>query len=88
MKTTEPNFSNEDEIPKQCFFLNLFNFLILYHLAVHLLSNPDAVKKLTNFNMWQSFMVSSTIKIGLHRLNAFTILHSILRYALKQPKIS
>ncbi|CDW84178.1 UNKNOWN [Stylonychia lemnae] len=88
LRNTEPIFCEDDDIVKQCFFVNLFNFLILYQLAVIHLCNPEAVSQLKNFNMWQSFMVSSTIKLGMHRLNAYTILHSILRYALLPPKIS
>lgn len=38
--------------------------------------------------MWQSFLVSSSIKIGLHKLNAYTIMNKILRYKLPLPKIS
>jgi hypothetical protein len=29
---------------KQAFFLNVLNFLILYQLAVHMLSNPEAIE--------------------------------------------
>jgi len=44
MKTSIPCF-NEDrnEIQKQCFFLNLFNFLVLYQISVLMISNPDAI---------------------------------------------
>jgi hypothetical protein len=37
---------------KMSFFLNLFNFLVLYHLTLLLISNPDALEQMTNYNMW------------------------------------
>ena len=37
---------------KMCFFLNIYNFLVLYNLTILLVSNPEAVENLTNYNMW------------------------------------
>jgi hypothetical protein len=66
---------------KTSFFLNLFNFLVLYNLTILLLSNPDAVEHLTNYNMWQSFLNNNCwVQIhGNNRINAYTIMHSVIR---------
>ena len=53
-----------------------------------MISNPEAVEKLNCYNMWQSFLISSSIKLGLVKITAFTIMHQILRPSLSQPKIS
>lgn len=37
---------------KMCFFLNIYNFLVLYNLTILLVSNPEAVENMTNYNMW------------------------------------
>ena len=75
MKTSEPSFSDKDDIDKQVFFLNLFNFMVLYQLSILMISNPEAVQKLISYNMWQSFLTSATIKIGLQKISAYTIMH-------------
>jgi len=87
LKSVKPIFKDCD-IAKQCFFLNIFNFLVLYQLAVLMLTNPDAVSKLTSYNMWQAFLVSASIKISYIKLTAFSIQHTILRHKLKTPIIS
>jgi hypothetical protein len=51
LKVTNPDFKDNEDI-KQSFFLNLVNFLTLYKLSVLLISNPEAIEKLNNFNMW------------------------------------
>jgi hypothetical protein len=37
---------------KMCFFLNIYNFLVLYNLTILLVSNPEAVENMSNYNMW------------------------------------
>ena len=54
IKYAIPQFPNEEA--KQAFFLNLYNFMVLYKLAVLMISNPDAVLLLSNINMWMSFL--------------------------------
>lgn len=68
--------------------MNLFNFLVLYNLAVQFLSNPESIHQLVNFNMWQSFLISSKIVISYHSLNAYTIFNCILRAQFPLPHIS
>ena len=53
-----------------------------------MVSNPEAVQKLQGYNMWQSFLVSCSIKVGLIKLTAFNIMHSILRHKLQRPQVS
>lgn len=77
-----PNFIN-CENTKQAFYLNIYNFLVLYQLAVLMISEPEAVALLTNFNMWQSFLQSIQVVIGGVKMNAYTIQYSILRINLK-----
>lgn len=57
-------------------------------MAVLMLSNPDAVNRLVNYNMWQAFLVSASIKIAYVKLTAFNIMHSILRNSLSPPQIT
>jgi len=51
-----------------------------------MISNPEAVEALQNYNMWQAFLTHATMRLGEHKISAYTIMHSILRYALDHPK--
>ena len=51
LKTYEPDFKN-DERAKQSFYLNIYNFLILYKIAVLMICEPEAISTLTNYNRW------------------------------------
>ena len=70
---------------KQAFFLNIINFLILYQLAVLMVSNPEAIEKLTNYNMWQSFLDNTTITLNGSKMEAYFLIHSILRCNMHPP---
>lgn len=47
-----PDFK-DDDITKQVFLLNTFNYLILYKMAVLMVCSPEAIKLLKSYNMWQ-----------------------------------
>jgi len=73
---------------KQCFWLNLLNFMTLYRLAEIKLTKPEALKVLTNYTMWQAFMKCNTICIQGVTLTQFDIYHSVLRQKQKLPQFS
>eukprot|EP00347_Sterkiella_histriomuscorum_P015495 403356815 len=77
-----------DETQKQVFFLNLFNFLVMYYLALNMMSNPEAIEKIQNHNMWQAFLLNCKVVLCNHKINAFEIKHSVLRHEQQQPSIS
>ena len=84
----EPKFGQDDhplETEKQVFFLNLFNALVLYNLALQMVSNIETVTKLNCFNMWQAFLTQCYVRISMHKINAFTILRGFLRNSLPVP---
>jgi len=70
------------------FFLNLFNSLVLYNLALQMVSNIETVTKLNCFNMWQAFLTQCYVRISMHKINAFTILRGFLRNSLPAPSVS
>ena len=43
----------QDDIAKQVFLLNTFNYLVLYKMAVLLVCSPEAIKLLKCYIMWQ-----------------------------------
>lgn len=51
LKECKPDFQ-DDNIVKQVFFLNIYNFLVLHRLAVMMISEKDALKQLNNYNRW------------------------------------
>jgi hypothetical protein len=59
--------------------LNIFNFLVLYQLAVLMTSSPDAIEKLNNFNMWQSFLDNTYITLNGCKIKALCIYQVIIR---------
>lgn len=78
------NMSEAVDALKQSFFLNLCNFMILYQLALLLISNPEAIEKLTSFNMWQAFLDNTTITLNGCKLKAITIMQVILKATPKK----
>ena len=57
LKYLDPRFNNDNSnVEKQCFFLNLLNFLVLYSLSEQMISNQESVMKLNSYNMWQAFL--------------------------------
>ena len=70
---------SDNETTKQCFWLNILNFMTLYKLAEIKLTKPEVLKKLTDYSMWQSFMIGNEIEITGHKLSQYDIFHSILR---------
>ncbi len=59
---------------KMSFLLNIFNFLVMYDLAIAFLSSPDAVQSLKKYNMWHYFLSQATINLGGYKISAFWIL--------------
>lgn len=68
--------SDPDELSKQSFYLNIFNYLILFRIAEVMLTcgnKPKVIKSLTNYWMWQQFMHDSYIYINDRKIDAYTI---------------
>jgi predicted house-cleaning noncanonical NTP pyrophosphatase (MazG superfamily) len=83
--------SEQPKIQKELNYLEekyMSQLKMLYNLAIQLLSNPESVQQLLNYNMWQSFLTSCQITLNYQRLNAYTIFNSILRGSFAQPHIS
>jgi hypothetical protein len=53
-----------------------------------MLANPEAVGRLSNYNMVQAFLLATTVKINEHKISAYSILHSILRHRLQKPAVT
>jgi glucan phosphoethanolaminetransferase (alkaline phosphatase superfamily) len=77
-----------EEIAKQCFWLNIINFMTLFKLAEIRLINPRLLKQLDRFAIWQSLMTVSFIEISGVRLSQVMIYHQILRHANAPPSHS
>lgn len=75
----ESAFKQQEETVKQCFWLNILNYMTLYKLAEIKLTKPEVLKKLTEYAMWQSFMINNEITITGVKLSQYVIFHSILR---------
>lgn len=56
---------NEQEIEtiKQCFWLNILNFMTLFKLAEIKLTTPGVIRQLKLFPIWQAFMKHNHIEI-------------------------
>lgn len=52
------------DMMKQCFWLNIINFMTLFRLAEIKLMKPSVLKQLNNFHMWCGFMQKNTIEIS------------------------
>jgi len=72
----------EFETIKQCFWLNILNFMTLYKLAEIKVTTPSILKQFKSFAIWQAFMSNNFIKITGVDLSQELILHAILRYKL------
>lgn len=48
----ESAFNSHEELVKQCFWLNLLNYMTLYKLAEFKLTKPEVFKKLSDYSMW------------------------------------
>ena len=78
---------NMNEYFKNCkekisFFLNAYNFLVLFALC------QKKLKIIPNtYTCWMSFLASISIQIGDFKLSAFEIEHGIIRNALSRPLI-
>jgi hypothetical protein len=71
-----------EEAVKQCFWLNILNFMTLYKLAEIKVTTPSILKQFKSFAIWQAFMSNNFIKITGVDLSQELILHAILRYKL------
>lgn len=49
---------DQDDLRKQAFLLNIFNFLVLHKFALLLLNGPEAFKMLKTYGMWQQLLIS------------------------------
>lgn len=82
------NNKDHEETVKQCFWLNILNFMTLFKLAEIRLTTPSILKQFKSFAIWQSFMRINCIEISGEKLSQEQILHSILRYKLAYPSIT
>ncbi len=55
------------------FLLNIFNFLVLYELAILFISSPEGVRALCKYSMWHYFLSQASINLGGYKISAFWI---------------
>lgn len=84
----ESAFKEHEETVKQCFWLNILNFMTLFKLAEIKLTTPSILSKFKSFAIWQSFMRNNCIEISGEKLSQEQIFHSIVRHKLDYPAIT
>lgn len=70
------------------FFLNLYNFVLLYQIAAMMLSSPEGIEKLKTYSMWQALLQKTLVSIGRERISLYDIQYYIIRSDLPTPNIT
>jgi hypothetical protein len=78
----------EFETIKQCFWLNILNFMTLFKLAEIKLTYPNPLRQLKLFPTWQAFMLYNSIDITGIRITQQQIFHKVIRHHLALPGIT
>ena len=74
----EPEHDRQTQVIKQCFWLNILNYMNLRKLCEIQLIKPRLLKKLDNYTMWECFKVTNMIVIDGHSISAYDIFHTML----------
>lgn len=100
LETVEPFFAPQDEsevLPfpmsekqfieysKQCFYLNLFNFMILYKLTEICVLKPTKTFGMKNYNSWVAIMHNSSIILSGQTFTAYQIKHDVIKNLKRKP---
>lgn len=76
------------EYSKQCFYLNLFNFLILFKITEVCVLKPTKTFGLKNFNSWIAIMHNSSIILSGQTFTAYQIKHDVIKNLKRRPSSS
>ena len=68
----------QNQIIKQCFWLNMLNYMNLRKLCEIQLIEPKLLRKLENYTMWECFKVTNTITIQGETISSYDIFHTLL----------
>ena len=74
----EPEHIRQIQVIKQCFWLNILNYMNLRKLCEIQLIKPRLLKKLENYTMWECFKVTNKIVINGHEISSYDIFHTML----------
>ena len=73
-----PESIHHISIEKQCFWLNIMNYMNLRKLCEIQLIKPRLLQNFENYTVWEFFYVSNKIIINGHEISSYEIYHTML----------
>ena len=76
------------EYSKQCFYLNIFNAIVLFKITEISVLKPTKLFGLKNYNSWVALMHNTSIVISNRSYTAFEIKQQIIKNVNRRPASS